>query len=88
MPELDSLGDRKAKQEEMKKHIITGKFGSNEDSFTKQPESQAELAQDLFDHEQQKIKYRKGESNTLNMIILASIIAAVFILGIVSYLLF
>lgn len=88
MPELDSLGDRKAKQEEMKKHIITGKSGSNEDSFAKQPESQAELAEDLFDHEQPKVQYRKGESNTLNMIIIASIIAAVFILGIISYLLF
>ena len=88
IPELDSLGDRKAKQEEMKKHIITGKTGSDEDQVERQPESQAELAKDLFDHEKPKVQYRKGESNTLNMIIIASIVAAVFILGIISYLLF
>ena len=87
IPELDSLGDRKAKRDELKKHIIAGQFGSDESQFENQPESQSELAKDLFDHEKPKVKYRKGESNTLNMIIIGSIIAAVFILGVISFLL-
>lgn len=87
IPELDSLGDRKAKREDLKKHIIAGQFGSDENQFENQPESQSELAKDLFDHEKPKIEYRKGESNTLNMIIVGSIITAVFILGVISFLL-